>query len=386
MRRLCSLGICLLVLVCAIAILCRALTLSRSRPRPALAPVRYLKYGESLPLDSVTCVAENSSSGEVLIGSESDGICLLNKSGTQTISLSRSAISPSAIPNPARRLENFGEQADSVGLATALEPNGFWVGTNVGVFLVEDRIVHDVTGGLPPTWTQPQWTNATVLPFHFVTALYRTSNGVLYVGTRNSGLLACNSKAGPWRLLNKTPDQNQWVTAIAESDGQVFANIFGLGIVRVLVRSVEHIPIESDETRQQKIRTMAVDRHGRVWVGGDFGVVPLIMKGGVLRSWAEGVAASESVVLSEGNHLLLSDPFGTIWALAGTSVSWFSGTKWCNMDLTGCTHGEIRLLYFSPNEHVWVADEKGLSCWSWEVWRELMERQKGSQNTRPAAD
>lgn len=202
-----------------------------------------------------------------------------------------------------------------------------WAGTERGLALwdpVADRFLHWPAGGDPTAG----------LPDPRITAITSDADGTLWVGT-NAGPARFDIEQARLLPVAGFPHPGAPVTAIVlDRDGRLFVGLDKRGVVLGSADgdSWRELPV-GDGPRMlgsSLVRSVMVDRHGRVWVGSEDGLdgLRLDADGDIIEAVRYRSSRLSSTGLSGGVVAALAeDPDGTLWI-----GSWNQGVNWLSAE------------------------------------------------------
>lgn len=216
-----------------------------------------------------------------------------------------------------------------------------WCATAGGIF------VYSPSGSWQQLLSAAPWLGVEVM------CLAEDADGLLWLGTRTTGLLQVEKRQVMSLALPPAAGQHAVLTACAARDGSLWCGTDGAGIFRWRAEE-EAVPfgIEQGLTNLH-VATLLEDRHTNLWAG---------TSGGLFRRVGEqfepvtGAAALREPILA-----LLKDRHGNLWAgarsglvrLGAEGVRLFAAEE-------HLFEGAIRALAESPDGHIWVGPNAGL--------------------------
>ena len=182
--------------------------------------------------------------------------------------------------------------------------------------------------------------------------LAEDENGLLWMGTRTTGLLQVQKRQVMSLPLPAFASHNAVLTACASKDGSVWCGTDGAGMFRWQAEQVTHFGPEQGLTSLH-VAALLEDRHTNLWAGTYAG---LLRRVGARFEPVPGPPALREPILA-----LLEDSQGNLWTggraglvrLGEGAVRFFGAER----DLFG---GVIRALAEDLNGNIWVGPNAGL--------------------------
>jgi len=220
------------------------------------------------------------------------------------------------------------------------DTNRIWVGTNEGLFIVDETHVLD-----------------TVLPFENITSLVKDKTGKLFAGTSEKGIKIFNGVG--WETKDTTnsgiPDNTIYCMAF-DSKGDLWtATKKGVGKyngTNWIIYNSLNSGLPEDITF-----TLEIDKHDNVWVG--------MMNSGVTRfegtNWKQ-YNTSNSLLYNGRCFSLITDQNNSVWLGDGGGILQVSNMKWIRYDTSSSNqlNSMLNLIYTEPGWNVWSGNDLGL--------------------------
>ncbi len=188
------------------------------------------------------------------------------------------------------------------------------------------------------------------LPRPFVTAIAQTPDGVIWLGTRNAGLVRVqHGQAGPAAGAPLTS-----INCLIPDGGDGLWIGTDEGIFRWNGGSVTHVAATADAAHTRAL-TMVRDRDANVWVGTSDGLV---------RIDAHGTLSFERRDSSSSVTALFEDREGNLWVGDTSGIErWRDGAFASYTTLDPATGGSIGPVFSDATDRVWFAPASGGLYW-----------------------
>ncbi|MCT4588471.1 MAG: ATP-binding protein [Carboxylicivirga sp.] len=167
---------------------------------------------------------------------------------------------------------------------TQIDANNYWVGTNNGLINLntEDQ--------LKISWSKNDLFNAESLSGNNITSMHKDREGVIWIGTRYSGLNKYDPFKQPFAKYMKrlgesfTMRSNDVRTLLEDRDGNIWIGYRDEGLDRFNIEQgeVDHFTSRQDDAKKipsNVIRGMYLDKEGQIWLGSSGGVSKLVKNG-----------------------------------------------------------------------------------------------------------
>jgi diguanylate cyclase (GGDEF)-like protein/PAS domain S-box-containing protein len=236
----------------------------------------------------------------------------------------------------ARRFDRYG---DAIGKAlglkgppkelrvSAIRPAGaidsYWIASNRGVFLFDAKA--DTASALPVDRTRQD-----ALPSADVRSLWVGTDGNLWMGTLNSGLVRHHPRKGEWQrfsVANSADADGLWhagVLALYEDSGRRLwvGTLGGLNVLEIdsgVMRKVSKDRTRSDTLSGELVRVVTQGDDGSLWVGTHNGLNRML-------DYHDGEPRFQRYTMEQGLandtiYGILEDRIGNIWVSSNAGIS-----------------------------------------------------------------